>query len=413
MKTPCFRRDNCRLCGSHDLELVLSLAPTAIADEYVTLECLDKVQETFPLDLFLCHACGHIQSLDVVNPEILFGNYTYLTSVSSGLVEHFRGYASEMIRRMNLSKGALVVDIGSNDGFLLRFFQDWGMRVLGIEPAHEIAQGASESGIETLPTCFTLEIGKNIRREYGAAAIVNANNVYAHIDDLADVTDGIRDLLAPDGVFVFEVSYLVDIVQNDLFDTIYHEHLCYHSVRPLKYFMERHGLQLINIERVPTKGGSLRGIAQLAGGPRSESPSVAEFVSLERNLDFDRSETFKSFAKRIEGLKTQILIVLHQIKSEGKIIAGYGASATVTTLIYHFDLGELLSFITDDNTLKQNSFSPGYHIPVLSPQALYDRKPDYVLILAWNYATPIIKRHQAFLNQGGHFITPMPKIEVI
>ncbi len=408
-----YRRDSCRLCDGRSLELVIKLAPTPIADDYIAVEQISEIQETYPLDLFFCHNCGHLQLLDVVDPEILFRNYTYVTSISLGLVEHFRRYADDTLRRFSPQSGALVVEIGSNDGSLLRFFKEGGMRVLGIDPAREIGKKATESGIETLPIFFTSEIGKEIRGKRGPAAIVAANNVFAHSDSLADVADGIREMLAPDGVFVFEVSYLVDIVQKKLFDTVYHEHLCYHSVKSLDTFFRRHGMEFIDIERISTKGGSLRGFVQLAGGPRKVSPSVSELITLEESLGFDKAELFKDFAAELEGIKKQRLGLLRDLKAQGKVIAGYGASTTVTTLMYYFHLGDILSFMVDDNPLKQGRLSPGYHIPVLPPQALYERRPDYVVILAWAYSEPIIKKHQAYLEAGGRFIKPLPDVEMI
>ena len=408
-----FRRDTCRLCGECDFELVLQLTPTPPVDAYVSAEQLDKLQETYPLDLFLCHACGHVQLLDVVSPEVLFGNYIYETSSSPGLVEHFRQYADEVLGRFKLLEGALVVDIGSNDGTLLRFFKERGMRVLGIDPACEIARRATESGIETLPYFFTTELARKIQSDYGSAAIVTANNVFAHVDDLADMAEGIRHLLAPGGVFVFEVSYLLDMIQGMVFDFIYHEHLCYHSVKPLESFLRRHGIELIDVQRIPVKGGSLRGIAQLIGGPRTQSPSMAKLIALEKRLGLDRPEIFKSFAANIESVKNQVVSLLADLQAQGKTFAGYGASATVTVLIYHFNLGSLLSFLVDDNPSRQGLFSPGYHIPVLSPQVIYERKPDYVLVLAWRFSKMIIEKHQSYLDQGGHFIVPLPQIEVM
>ncbi|MBC8232336.1 methyltransferase domain-containing protein [bacterium] len=413
MNTSVFHRDNCRLCGGHNLELVLQLAPAPIADDYVSAARVGEVQETYPLDLYLCRTCGHAQLLNVVNPEVLFGEYVYLTSVSIGLVEHFRRYADALMCRVNLPQGAFVVDIGSNDGSLLRFFQERGMRVLGIDPAREIARQATESGIETLPTYFTSELACKIKQKYGPAAIVTANNVFAHIDNLGDVVEGVRELLASDGVFVFEVSYLVDIIQKTLFDTIYHEHLCYHAVKPLNSFFSRHGMQFIDVQRIPTKGGSLHGTVQLSGGSRPVSPSVGELIALESSLGLDCPEPFKTLATKLDRLKAQLLNLLSDLKSQGKTIAGYGASATVTTLIYHFGIGDMLNFIVDDNPRKQGTFSPGYHIPVLHPRAIYEQKADYVLILAWNYVEPIMKKHEFFLKKGGHFIIPMPKVQLI
>ena len=412
MSVSVFRRETCRLCGGNDLELVLPVAPTPPGDVYVSVERLGEVQETYPLDIFLCHNCGHIQLLNVVDPEILYGNYIYKTSISLGLAEHFQRYADEVLRRVNPSKGSLVVDIGSNDGTLLRFFQERGMCILGIDPARDIARKATESGIETLPTFFTAELAHQIKNEHGPATIVTANNTFANVDDLADMTEGIRDLLVSDGVFIFETGYLVDLIQKALFDNIYHEHLGYFSVKPLEAFFRRHRLELIDIERLPTKGGSLRGTVQLAGGPRRVSPSVARLMALETNLSLDRAETFRAFAAKIDNVKNQLFSLLRNFKARGKTIAGYGASVGVTTLIYYFDLGNMLSFIVDDNPRRHNLFSPGLHILVLSPQAIYDRKPDYVVILAWRYAEPIMKKHQVFLEQGGHFIIPLPKIKV-
>lgn len=408
-----FRRDTCRLCGSRNPTLVLQLAPSPIGDAYVPVEQLDRVQEVYPIDLFLCRSCGLSQLLDVIAPEILYGDYIYLTSSSLGLVEHFQQYADEVLRRFKAPEGALVVDIGSNDGTLLRFFQNHGMRVLGIDPAQEIAWKATEAGIETLADFFTPALARQIRQERGPATIITANNVLANIDDLTAVTEGIRDLLAADGVFVFESFYLVDLLRNMVFDFIYHEHLSAFAVKPLQSFFRRHGLELIDALHVPTKGGSLRYTVQHAGGPWPVSPSITKLIELEINAGLYRPETFKDFAAKVDALKTQTLDLLHDLKAQGKTIAGYGASITGTTLIYHFGLGDMLDFITDDNPAKHNLFSPGLHIPVFSSQALYERKPDYVLVLAWRYAEPIIKKHQAFLEQGRHFIVPLPKVQVM
>ncbi len=405
------RRSTCRLCDADSLELVLPLTPTPIADAYVDRGRLAEAQEAYPLDLFLCRACGHVQLLDVVNPEILYRAYVYATSTSLGLVEHFRRYADDLLDKIKPAQGALVAEIGSNDGSLLRRFKERGLRVLGIDPAREIARKATESGVETLPDFFTSSLACRIRREHGPAAILTANNVFAHVDDLSDVVVGIRQLLAPEGLFVFEVSYLADILQKRLFDTIYHEHLCYHSVRPLVAFLRRHGMELIDVQRVPTKGGSLRVTVQCAGGSRGVSRTVGELIALEERLGLARPETFHFFAEQLKGVKAELLRRLREIKGRGRSIAGYGASHTVTTLLHHFNLGPFLSFLVDDNPGKQGLFSPGHHIPILPPQALYERRPEAVLILAWNYSEAILAKHQPFLAQGGRFLIPLPNVE--
>lgn len=408
-----YRRDNCRLCGSRSLKNVLPLAPTPLADAYVSSVHLDEAQQIYPLDLYLCKDCGFAQLLDIVIPQAIYLDYIYETVSSLGLTDHFRKYADDLTATIKPPQNALVVDIGSNDGSLLRFLKKHGMRVLGVDPAREIARRATAAGIETLPEFFNRDLVRKIKKEHGAATIITANNLYANVDDLNALTEAICDLLTPDGVFIFESFYLMDWMQNIVFDFTYHEHLSYFSVKPLISFFRHHNMELIDVKRVPTKGGSVRYTIQRAGGLRPVSPAVAELIALETKLGLQRPDTFKSFASRIDNAKKKLLDLIKPLLEQGKTIAGYGASATTTTLIYHFELGEKLRFIADDYEAKQNLYSPGYHIPVLAPQALYERKPDYVLILAWRYAEPIIKKHKAFLKQGGRFIVPLPDLRVV
>jgi len=409
----CKRRSACRLCGGIDLTLVLQLEPTPPGNAFVTADALNDEQERFPLDVFFCDHCAHLQLLDVVDPRILFENYVYVSGTSPVFIKHFKEYAHDVIERFHPTRESLVVDIGSNDGTLLRLFKEAGYAVLGIDPAREIARRATEGGIETMPVFFTPRIARTIRAERRSAAVVTANNVFAHIDDLTGVVEGVRILLAPDGVFVFEVSYLVDVFEKTLFDTIYHEHLAYYSVKPLVGFLEANGMELIEAFRVDSHGGSLRGVAQLKGGLRPVGASVAEAVRLEERLELDQAATFHDFARRIEERKQQLAALLHRLKSDGKRIAGFGAPAKATTLMYHFGIGpEVIDFIVDDSSLKQGLYTPGMHIPVLPSQAIYERRPDYVVILAWNFAKPIMEKHVVFHQAGGRFIVPLPKVEV-
>ncbi len=414
MKSTHYRRDDCRLCGSRNLELVLPLKPSALADSYIPASKLNEPQPRYSLDTFLCRDCGHVQLLDVVNPEILFSHYLYTTSVSLGLVEHFRRYADAVIAELSPAKDSLVIDIGSNEGVLLKFFRERGMKVLGVDAAKNIAELAkSRHGIDTIATFFNLNVAKQIKKDYGPAKIVTANNVFAHADNLGEMLDGIRELLASDGVFVFEVVYLADVLQKFTFDTIYHEHLCAHSVKPFVLFCERHGMELFHVERIATKGGSIRGFAQLKGGPRKVSNGVRDLLKFEQEIGLDKPQVFHDYFKKIEAVKTEVKTLLERLKKEGKKIAGYGASATVTTLVHHFEIGELIEFIADDDASRHGLYSPGYHIPITSSQALYDKKPDYVVILAWQYAEPIMKKHPQYLQNGGHFIIPLPSVRII
>lgn len=408
------RRDRCRMCESERLELALPITASPIADAYIPATRLGQPQETYPLDLYLCLECGHVQNLDIVDPEILFRDYLFVTSTSSGLVEHFRQYAAEVVSHFSIRPGSLVVEIGSNDGSLLRFFKDQRMKVLGVDPAREIARQATEMGVPTLPEFFGSAIASSVRAEHGPAAVVTANNVFAHADDLADIVKGVRGLLADDGVFVFEVSYLVDIVDKFLFDTVYHEHVSYHSISPLVRFFERLGMQLFDVQQIASKGGSIRGFAQRSPeGKRLQAPAVRELMALEQRRGFGSLVPYKAYENRINARKKALTELLGREIAGGALVAGYGASTTTTTLMWHFGLTRKLAFLVDDDPHKQGLFSPGVHIPVVPSEELYVRRPDYVIVLAWNYAEPIIKRHQRFLKEGGKFIIPLPELKVV
>lgn len=407
------RRMACRLCGCQVLSLVLQLTPTPPANAFVSADMLLDEQDAYPLDVFLCDGCGHLQLLDVVNPDVLFRDYVYVSSTSPVFVDHFRRYADQVIETASPPDDALVVEIGSNDGTFLRFFRERGLRVLGVDPALKIAMEATRAGIETMPAFFDADLARQIRQERGPASVVAANNVLAHADDLAGIAAGIRELLSPDGICVFEVSYLMDVVSDTLFDTIYHEHLSYHAVKPLVEFFGRHGMELIDVERVATHGGSIRGTAQLVGGGREVSPRVSELVACEETLGLQSAGTFESLAARIDNVKASLSGLIRDLKAQGKTIAGFGAPAKATTLLYHLNLGGVLDFIVDDSPLKQNLFTPGHHIPVLPAQAIYDRRPGYVLVLAWNFAQSIMSNHKRFTEQGGRFILPMPEVRVV
>jgi hypothetical protein len=407
------RRSTCRVCEGHDLELVFSLKPSPIGDAYVTSDKINVIQSSYPIELYMCKGCGLAQLIDVIDPDVLYGEYIYVTASSIGLAEHFQAYAHSVIDRCSLKQGSLVVDIGSNDGTLLRQFQQRGMSVLGVEPATHIAAQATASGIKSFDKFFTPELARQMVKEHGHAKLITANNVFANINDLLSWVNAINELLDDNGVFVFESYYLADLVQNMVFDFIYHEHLSAFSVKPMQSLFQRVGLELVAVERVPTKGGSLRYFVQRPGGPLIKDGTVDEMLVLEENMGLYRKETFVEFADKINGLKVQAKKFLAKAKSEGKSIAGFGASITVTTLIYHFEIGEYLDYLVDDNPAKQKRFSPGLHLQVLPSSALYERKPDYVIILAWRFAEIIIRKNQAYLKGGGHFLIPVPEFKVI
>jgi SAM-dependent methyltransferase len=407
-------RDTCRLCGSKALELVLPILPSAIGDAFVPESQLGEEQGVYPLDTYLCLDCGHLQNIDIVDPDILFRNYTYRTSVSLGLVEHFRRYAESVVEKLGIPAGALDVEIGSNDGSLLKAFKSHGLRVVGVDPARAIAASATAAGIPTIPEFFTSAIADTLVAEHGHAALVCANNVFAHIDNIADIVAGIRRLLAADGAFVFEVSYVPDIIDNFVFDTIYHEHVSHHALLPLEQFFRRFDMTLFDVERSPTKGGSIRGFAQaLSTGKRPRSERLMAMYADEERRGITKPQIYRDFFDAIQERKRAVTDYLAAAAAQGKKIAAYGASTTTTTLLYHFELGQFTDYIVDDNPLKQGTFSPGLHLPVLPSAELYTRRPDVVVILAWIYADAIVKRNQRFVDEGGTFLVPLPEMRVV
>lgn len=407
------KRTSCRLCESKQLQLVLPMKPSPIADAFIMPDQKAIEQPLIPLDLYQCQSCGHAQNVDVVNPEALFRDYIFTTGSSNLLVKHFDQYATSVTDKLHLSPTGFVVEIGSNDGTLLKNFKKQGMQVLGIDPALDIAKQATDQGIPTLSEFFSLELAKQILLEQGAAKLVVANNVYAHSDQLADITQGISHLLDHDGVFVFEVSYLLDIIDNFVFDTIYHEHLSYHSITPFVPFFNQYGLELFDVEKVITKGGSMRCFVQKLNGPRCKSPILNQMVLEESRRKLHEPQIFEDYAQKIAERKGELHAYLSTALQSGKTIAGYGASTTVTTLMYHFELENKLSYLIDDNTKKHGLLSPGCHLEVKPSSVLYELKPDIVVILAWQYAAPILQKHERFVENQGIFVIPLPELKIV
>jgi SAM-dependent methyltransferase len=407
-------RSTCRGCLSTELTLILRMTPTPPGDHYVTAEALGNPQPAYPMDLMMCGACGLAQLPDVVDPELLYRDYIYNTSVSLGLVQHFDRYAASVLTAVAPRDGSLVIDIGSNDGTLLKGFAKRGMRVLGVDPAREVARRATDDGLETMPTFFSSSLAAEIRRERGPAAIVTANNVFANVDDLDDLMKGVREVLASDGVFVFETGYFPDLVRQRIIDNIYHEHLTYYAVKPLVKLFERYDMELESVWHEPTKGGSIRGFVRPARRSKRRMPpaNLDELIGAETADGFDRPEALSGFAQGVEALKHELGGLVTDLRRGGRTLAGYGASVGVTTLLYYFDLGDVLSFIVDDNPKRHGRFTPGHHLPVLPSSALYERRPDDVILLAWRYAEPITARHGAYLDAGGRFILPLPTLSI-
>ncbi|MFY9462908.1 MAG: class I SAM-dependent methyltransferase [Candidatus Sungiibacteriota bacterium] len=408
------RNEYCRGCKGTVFECILSLGVQPPANAFLRQEDSKKSELAFPLDVYFCRDCALVQLRDIVSPELLFKNYVYVSSTSPTFVSHFRLFAEAVVRRFRLGSQSFVIDIGSNDGILLRPFQAIGIRVLGVDPAEQIAAAASAAGIETLPHFFTPDMARDIGARRGQAAIITATNVFAHINDLDAIGEGVKILLETEGVFIIEAPYLVDFLEQNLFDTVYHEHLSYFSVSSLNILLERLGMKIIDVEKTESHGGSLRVFAAHKNANHAVSDGVNRFLHDERAAGLHTLAVYEDFAQRVEQNKIQLTALLKQIKAEGKTIAGYGAPAKGNTLLNYFGIGaETLDYIADDSEWKQGLYTPGTHIPVVSGKKLEEKKPDYILILAWNFADPIMKKLEWFSSTGGKFIIPVPTPRVL
>jgi len=404
----------CRLCDSDKLSLAIEIPPSPIGDNYSAAYEQSATEKSYSLDVYLCQKCGQLQLLDTVDPKLIYDNYSYQTGISLGLNEHFVKYSETLLSYFDKNEGTFVVDIGCNDGSLLRAFATKGSSVLGIEPAKKIANKVEQSGLNVINDYFSLDLTGKIVDQYGQADIITANNVMANIDNLNEFIQGIKTVLAPNGIFSFESGYLIDLISHGVLDNIYHEHLCYFRLNPLARFFERYDLELFDVSHSDSKGGSIQGLVQHKNGPRTIRKSVFERQLWEKGLLYDEINIYKQFSKQMEATKFQLQNLLRELKNNGKKISGYGASVGVTTLLYYYQLdADTIDTLFDDNPGKHGLYSPGKSIPVLSSEQIYSDSPDYILLLPWRYAHNIINKHASFLASGGHFIIPLPSVTII
>jgi len=371
-------------------------------------------KEAVPLELDLCMGCGMLQVSYIGNPEIQYTNYLYTTSISLGLRDHFAQYTKDVLSDMDPCAETLVVEMGSNDGTLLSFFKEQGMAVQGIDPARSIAAKATESGIPTRAAFFTESEALEIIEVHGKASIVIANNVYANVDDLTDIMKGVEALLADDGIFVMETQYGPDVVEHNLLDTVYHEHLSYFALTPLVTFYARFGLEIIKVQRINTKGGSFRVTAQLTGGPRSINDSVGAMIAEEDDKNILDQSYYKQLTDAVQAVKSDLQDIITRTHDSGKKVAGYGVSVGTTTLLPQFAVSQGIDLLIDDDRTKDKVLSgPDYDIPVYQSEYLSAETTGAAIIFAWRYSEAIINNNKAFLEQGGVFIIPLPKVVVI
>ena len=403
-------KKTCRICRSSGLIEILDLGKTPLANSFLQKKDLRKPSRMFPLRLYFCGTCSLVQLCDVVTPTLLFRGYHYVTSASEPLMEHFRLMGRDIARRFIKTKNELVVEIGSNDGVLLGAIKD-KCRVLGIDPAKNIAKAANRKGVKTMCAFFSGKLSEKIVRQYGHAKVVIANNVVAHIDDLHDLFVGVRNLLESDGVFVFEAHWVGNLIGDGGFDQIYHEHLSYFSLHSIEHLVQRAGLKIMDVKLVPIHGRSLRVLVGKAG---PQARSVSCFLAMEKKRELDKTGTYRMFSRKIEDNKKKLTALLANLKKQNKKIIGYGAPAKGNTLLNYFKINnKVVDFITDTTPLKQGLYTPGTRIPIYAPERIQKERPDYVLLLSWNYADAILKKEKALRKSGVKFILPVPEMKIV
>jgi SAM-dependent methyltransferase len=402
----------CRSCGSARLETFLDLGETPLADRLLTEADLGKRELTFPLQVAFCHECSLVQIIETVNPEILFADaYPYFSSFSPALLKHSRENVLELIARRELGPGSFIIELASNDGYLLKNYVEGGIPVLGIDPAEGPAQAAEKLGVPTRCAFFSRELAESLGSEGIRADVIHANNVLAHVADTNGFVAAIRRILKDDGVAVIEAPYIEPLIEHCEFDTIYHEHLCYFSVTALDKLFRRHGLYLNEIKHLAIHGGSLRLYVELE---ERVDASVKTQLAHEKTRGLDRIGYFREFSTRVDNLKRELSRLLRSLKSQGASIAAYAAAAKGATLLNTVGIDRnLVDFVVDRNVHKQGKYMPGQQLPIRPTEALLEVQPDYVLLLAWNFADEILDQEREYRARGGKFIIPIPWPTVI
>lgn len=397
----------CRICKSKKIYKFLSLGKQPLANSFISKEDLSKKELMYPLTLCLCRECLLVQLKEVIPGKLMFKNYLYIPSSSKTRINHFYELAKLLTEKLKTSSKDLAVDIGSNDGSLLECFMQFGVKILGVDPSENLAKVAELKGIHTVNTFFTSKAAKKIVKEYGKARIITATNVFAHIDNLHEFIKGIEILLADNGIFAIEFPYLIDFLQNCEFDTIYHEHLSYFSIHPLLRLFSKTSLEIYDIEHMDLDGGSVRVFVRKKKKNDQAYPQIEKFLKLESDYKLNTLDPYEKFAKRVIDRKNKFKKILNEIKKKKKKVIGYGAPAKGNTFLNYCKITKKdLLYIVDSTPYKQGLFLPGSHIPIYHENKIVSDVPDYIVILAWNFADEILNKNAAMKKLGVRFILP-------
>ncbi|PIR41644.1 MAG: hypothetical protein COV31_00190 [Candidatus Yanofskybacteria bacterium CG10_big_fil_rev_8_21_14_0_10_46_23] len=404
---------SCRICKSHNLATFLIFKPMPKPNGFLK----KPIKETnYPLEVSRCANCGLLQLNYVINAPEMFEHYLYMTAMSKTMNTHLRGMAKDITKRFDLKSGSSVIDVGGNDGTFLSHFKGSRIRTLNMDPAKNLKAIAAKNGVENYVSYFGEKSAKKVLKKYGPADVITGTNVFAHIDDLDDVFRGVDILLKPGGILLMEFPYLVDLVEKNEFDTIYHEHLSYFLAKPLELILARHGFEIFDLQRFTVHGGSIRLYVQrIQDKFYPISPKVEALYHEEKNLGMYKRTTYDKFARNIKSIPKGLNAVIKQLKAKNKRIIGYGASAKGNVLLNMCGLGpDDLEYIVDSTPYKQGLFTPGSHIPIVSEEYLDKDNPDYAVLFIWNFKDEVLKKQKnRFIRRGGHFIVPVPHVMII